>query len=97
MNRMKMGKGERQAKPKTLKSIEVRKAEPDELEHGSKGGHVVIHHFDNQGPGEYHDSEKHGFPEGQGQEMMAHIGEHMDVPSEAEGAETGENTEMEAA
>lgn len=48
---------------------------------GKGGGHIVEHHYE-QAAGEYHEHESKPFGEGQGEEMLAHVGKHMGVKSE---------------
>jgi hypothetical protein len=89
---LKTAVGERHSKPKALTSMEVREAEPNELEEGKSGGHIVMHNFDNSGSGSYHDPEKHSFPEGQGAALLSHIADHLHIkmPDMDESEEKGE-------
>jgi hypothetical protein len=65
MNKQKMATGERHSAPKTLHHLEVKEAE--------NGGHMVTHHFNNSGPGEYHQPEEHVFGADEGDKAAEHI------------------------
>jgi hypothetical protein len=86
MNRMKTAKGERHEKPATLHHIEVKEA--------ANGGHVVTSHYNSGEMGNYKPPDEHVFGADEGDKAMDHIASTMNMkPSEAEGEETGENTE----
>jgi hypothetical protein len=60
---------------------------------GAEGGHVVEHHFAEDGM-VYHKPVSHVFGDGEGQEMLHHVAKHMGVtgpsretPEEPEGPE----------
>jgi hypothetical protein len=86
MNRMKMAKGERHSAAPTLHHLEVRKAE--------NGGHIISHHFDVTGGGEYHPPDDHIFASEEGQKAIDHITDVMEMkinPTEA--SSEGEESE----
>lgn len=90
MNRMKMAKGERHSKAPTLHHIEMKESE--------NGGHIISHHFNSGEMGQFKPPEEHVFGSDEDGKAMDHIASTMNMqnraePSEAEGAETGENTE----
>jgi hypothetical protein len=61
--------------PKKLRNLSVEEAE--------NGGHIVEHHFENNGPA-YHDPEQFVFGSGEGDKVLAHIAKHMGIPGAKE-------------
>lgn len=45
---------------------------------GANGGHVVEHHYASNGPS-YNEPEKYAFGDDDGDEMIAHVKQHMGV------------------
>ena len=71
-------KGKPKPGPKELRSIEI--------ERSANGGYVAQHRF-HSGEGAYHEPETHTFGEGQGAELMAHLGEHLGIKANPKAGE----------
>lgn len=67
---MATGYSHRKKGAKELREINIKK--------GEKGGHVVSHHFESNGP-QWHEPEIHVFGESEGPAMLEHVKKMMDV------------------